>query len=412
MKALTFDTRPVRWTLCKMAGWISPRAFWSPLSGLRLADVPRPELPNGKWVRLRTILGGICGTDLAAIFQRNHPATLLRVMTRFPVVLGHENVAVIDEVGKDVQGWRRGQRVVVEPSLSCRVRGFDPPCRPCREGCFALCERVTDGPLPPGLMIGWNNFTGGSWSEEFVAHESQLHAVPDSMTDDEAVLVDPMAGALHAVLRRIPGGEENVLIQGSGILAIGVAACIRAMGSKAKLTAVVRHDHQAKLIGQAGVNEIIRTSREDSHAQRYDAVARAVGGKRIASLFGNQAFIGGYDVVYDCIGTGRSLTDAMKFTRARGTTVAVGTSGIGTYDTTPLWMKELNLIGCNGRQFEIHNGQNLHTYEIVFDLVTRGLLDLNGLLTHTFAIHEYRQALAMVSAPGRSGIIKAAFKPT
>ncbi|MGB9626426.1 MAG: alcohol dehydrogenase catalytic domain-containing protein, partial [Phycisphaerae bacterium] len=230
MKALTFDIHRIRWPLCKAAGWLTPRAFWSPLSGLRLRDVPTPPIwtargkpggPDGRWVRLRTILGGICGTDIAAVFQRTHPANILRVMTRFPVTLGHENVSVIEEVGEAVSDWRPGRRVVVEPSLSCAVRGIRPPCGPCREGCFTLCERFLDPGecgLPPGMMIGWNSFTGGSWSREFVAHASQLYAVPDFLSDEEAAVVDPIASAVHAVLRRRPADDEQVLVIGGGII--------------------------------------------------------------------------------------------------------------------------------------------------------------------------------------------------
>ncbi len=424
MKALTFDTNRVRWPICKVAGWISPRAFWSPLSGLRLRDVPpsplwtargRPGGPDGRWVRLRTILGGVCGTDIAAVFQRTHPANILRVMTRFPVVLGHENVAVVEEVGEAVSGWRPGQRVVVEPSLSCVVRGIQPVCRPCSEGTFTLCERFLDpGPsnLPPGMMIGWNSFTGGSWSSGFVAHDSQLHAVPDGLSDEEAVVVDPVASSLHAVLRRVPGNDERVLIVGAGIIGLGVAKAIRAVGSRARVTALVRHAHQAAWMRSAGADETIITPRRDSHARRYDAVATAIGGRRIPSMFGNQAFIGGYDVTYDCIGTGRSLTDSMKFTRARGAVVLAGTSQIAVVDTTPLWLTELNVIGCNGRQFERHDGGVRHTYEVVFDLIARGRLSLGGLLTHTFALEDYREAFEMLARRGRSAVIKLAFRPS
>lgn len=423
MKALTFDIRRIRWPFCKAAGWLTPRAFWSRLSGLRLREVPTPTLwtvrgraggPDGRWVRLRTILGGVCGTDIAAVFQRTHPASILRVMTRFPVVLGHENVAVIEEVGEGATEWRVGQRVIVEPSLSCVVRGIDPPCVPCAAGRFTLCERFLDpgpGNLPPGMMIGWNSFTGGSWSREFLAHASQLHAVPDGVSDEEAIVVDPVASAVHAVLRRLPENGEHVLVVGGGIVGIGVAKAIRALGSVAKVTALVRHGHQAEWMRAAGADEAIVSPRGDSAAERYDAVASAVGGRRLASMFGNQAFIGGYDLTYDCIGTGQSLTDAMKFTRARGQVVLVGTSQIAVVDTTPLWLTELSLIGCNGRQMESYGGRRMHTYDVVLDLQKGGRLSLQGLLTHTFRLCDYRSAFAALVTRGRSGVIKIAFRP-
>ena len=167
-----------------------------------------PALPGPRWVRLRTILGGICGTDFSSIMQRGHPASILQAFSSLPAMLGHENVSVVDEVGPQVTGWRPGDRVVVEPSLSCVPRGIEPVCRHCAAGRFTLCDNFRTGPLPVGSMIGWNCFTGGSWGPYFVAHESQLYRVPDEIDDETAVLVDPIAGALHAVLRRKPADRR------------------------------------------------------------------------------------------------------------------------------------------------------------------------------------------------------------
>ncbi len=410
MKALVYHARPVRWTVCKLAGMVSPSAFWSRLSGLSLREVAVPALPSPKWVRLQSILGGICGTDVAAIMQRNHPASILQVFSSFPAVLGHENVALVDEVGSGVTGWQRGDRVVVEPSLSCVPRGIEPVCPQCAAGRFTLCSNFRTGPLPVGSMIGWNIFTGGSWAPFFVAHESQLYRVPDSIGDDEAVLTDPIAGALHAVLRKMPADDSNVLILGAGIIGMGVAASIRALGGRCRLYAVVRHEQQREMMQRYGVDECIHVSRSDGQRARYRKVADRVGGQVIPSRFGHQAFIGGFDVVYDCVGSGQSLTDAMKFARSGGTVVEVGTSQIALVDTAPLWWDELNLIGANGRSMEQYNGQRLHTYEIVFDLIQLGKLKLRGLLTHRFRVDQYRQALAAVVDRRQSGAIKVAFE--
>ena len=128
-------------------------------------------------------------------------------------------------------------------------------------------------------------------------------------------------------------------------------------------------------------------------------------------MFGNRGLLGGFDVVYDCVGTGESLGDAMKFTRPRGTVVAAGTSQITVVDTTPLWLSELNLIGCFGRQIETYDDRPCHTYEVVFDLIRQGKLDLTGLLTHRFRLADYKQALLMHAARAQHGLIKAAFVP-
>ena len=411
MTALVYRVHPVRWALCKAAGWVTPAAFWSALSGLRLARVPVPALPTERWVRLRPRLGGICGTDLSAIMQRHHPASILQVFSSFPAVLGHENVAVVDEVGAGVTRWRPGDRVVVESTLSCIPRGIEPVCPRCAAGRFTLCESFRAGPLPPGSMIGWNSFTGGTWSPYFVAHESQLYRVPDEIDDEIAVLTDPIAGALHAVLKRPPAEDETVLILGAGLLGMGVAASIRALGHRCRILALGRHARQAELMQRFGVDETITVRRSDSQSRRYGQVARCVGGTVLPSMFGHQAFIGGVDLVYDCVGSGQSLTDAMKYARAGGTVVEVGTSQIALVDTAPLWFDELEVIGTNGRAIERYDGRSVHTYEIVVELIRQNKLDLTGLLTHRFRIDQYRQAFAALIDRGRTGAIKVAFVP-
>lgn len=411
MDALVYDMGPARWIATKAAGWITPAAYGWRLSGLRLRRVPIPALPSPEWVRLRPILGGICGTDLAAITLRPHPASILQVFSSLPAVLGHENVSIVEEVGPAVTRWRPGDRVVVEPTLSCVPRGIHPPCPQCTAGRFTLCDNFREGPLPPGSMIGWNSFTGGSWASYFVAHESQLYAVPAEMDDEEAVLVDPMAGALHAVFRHRPADDQTALILGAGLLGMGVAAGIRALGGRCRLTAIVRHERQRELMQQFGVSEAVRVGPGDSKAIRYGRVAERIGGKVFPGRFGNQAFIGGFDVVYDCVGTGESLSDAMKYARAGGTVIEVGTSQIAMVDTTPLWFHEVNLIGANGRALERYDGRRMHTYEIIFELVKQRRLDLVGLLTHRFRIEDYRTAVATLLRRGQSGAIKVAFEP-
>lgn len=411
MKALTFGDSALRWIGCKAMGTISNKAYGSRMSNLRLRDVAEPGLPNGRWVKLRTILGGICGTDLGIIFQRNHPGSMLRAFASFPMTLGHENVAVVEEVGDQVEGWSPGMRVIVDPSLSCAVREVDPPCASCLAGRNSLCEHFLDGGgLPPGAMIGLNNFTSGSWAPRFVAHQSQLHAVPDAIDDQAGVLIDPVACSLHGVLRRPPQKNERVLIQGGGIIGIGVAKSIRALGHDQQIDALVRYEYQAQRLRNAGANNALIIPRSATNTQRYEKVAQAVGAKRADGPFGNQILLGGYDLVYDCIGSGQSLTDAMKFTRAGGTVVALGTSGISLVETTPLWFSELQLVGVYGRQTEAIDGRRIHTYDLLMEWMASGRMQLDGLLTHTFPLTKYHQALALLSGRDKSNVIKVAFR--
>jgi threonine dehydrogenase-like Zn-dependent dehydrogenase len=411
MKALVYNLTPGRWIFRKAASFVSRHASFGPLSALRLRECPIPPLPGPDWVRLRTLLGGVCGTDLALLYQRNHPATFLQRFASFPAILGHENVACIDEIGPQVTGWEPGRRVCVEPAIGCIGRGVHPPCAQCAAGRPSLCEHRGDDHLPPRALIGLNTRTGGSWAEYFVAHQSQLHAVPDAIPDDTAVLVDPVASAAHAVLRRPPAPGESVLVNGSGIIALAIAACLRAAGHPNRVTLVTRQAYQAGLAARFWSVDPLVLPRDARHSDRYDAVARRAGAYRVPGRFGNQGLIGGFDLTYDCTGTGRGLTDAIKWTRSRGALVSVGTSGITLLDTTPIWFDELSVYGANGRQIEADNGRALHTYDLVFDWLLSGRLDLSGIPVARFPLADYRALFRRLASRDRFPIVKAAFEP-
>lgn len=412
MKGLVYRVSATSWALCKVAGVLSTRVFTGPLSKLRLCELPEPDLPGPEWVRLRTILGGVCGTDLALIFQRNHPNTILQQFAAFPAVLGHENVAIIDRVGTAVPDrWKQGMRVVADPALGCAGRGIRPPCSNCAAGRPSVCEAPGDDRFPPRALVGLNRITGGSWSDYFVVHHSQLHAVPDTVPDDHAVLIDPVASAAHAVFRRRPADGEHVAITGSGIVAFGVLSAIRALGHKNVVTLVVRNAAQAEIARRLGADRALLQPRSMPRVERYRGVAHDTRAERLDGRMGNQALLGGYDLTYDCTGTPMGLTFAMSWTRARGTLVAVGTTGISIIDSTPLWFDELNVIGANGRQIEDLDGRPVHTYEAVFEWITAGRLDLSPLAPRRFPLAEYRAAFDALTDRGASRVLKVAFDP-
>ena len=156
---------------------------------LRLVDTDPPDLPGPGWERIRPRLSGICGSDLATVDGRS--TRYFDPIVSFPFVPGHEVVADRDD----------GTRVVIEPVLGCVARGIDPPLRRVRtrRPRQLRAHRVRAPRARPAT--GFCCDTGGGWSTFMVAHESQLHAVPDEMSDEAAVMVEPTACAVHAVVR-------------------------------------------------------------------------------------------------------------------------------------------------------------------------------------------------------------------
>lgn len=419
MQALAYRISPVGWATCKWLRWFWRGCVLSRLAGLELREMDPPALPGDKWVRVRTVLGGICGTDLAILAQKQPPDSILQAFSSSPILLGHENVAVVEEVGAGVDRSWVGRRVCVEPTLCCAVRGIQPECKPCRHGEYGVCENfgadgIGSARLPAGTSIGYNSQTGGSFGECFVAHADRLVPVPEAMTDEQAVLTDPLACSLHAVLRAGIGERvRQVLVYGAGVLGLGVISALRATGFTGRIDALERAGYLKGLAEGFGADGYLQLG---EGLARHEEIARRTGATLHRVRFGNTMLTGGYDVIFDCVGSAGSIGECMKWTAARGTVVCVGTGHGGRVDLTPLWFRELSFVGAYGRQAEHWAGRRVDTYALVHELILAGRLKTEGLLTHTFPLGEYRQAFTVAMNKGVHRAVKVAFdfrtKPT
>ncbi len=411
MNALLYQVCPVGWAACLGLKRLWPGCLLSHLGGLSLREVPPPELPGRDWVRVRTLLGGICGTDVGILAQKQPPDSILQAYSSQPLMLGHENVAVVESAGPDVDASWVGRRVCVEPTLGCTARGIEPPCPRCAEGEFGACENFGASgagryALPAGTSIGFNNRTGGSFGERFVAHVSQLVAVPDGISDEQAVLTDPLACSLHAVLRADLSRAQRVLVYGAGVLGLGVIACLRAMGYAGTIDALDAAGYLEEMARRLGADEFMRPPA--AARARFDMIARRTGAKVHRVRFGNLMLSGGYDVIFECAGSASSLNDALKWVAGRGQVMLVGTGSGGRIDLTPLWFRELTVVGAYGRQLEHVLGGRVGTYQLVHQLMTQGKLPGEWLLTHRFPLGRYKAAFMTAMRKSAHRAIKVA----
>ena len=413
MKGVVYSLNPAGWVTCWWLKHFWPGCLYTALGGLSLRELPVPPLPGDDWVLCRTVLGGICGSDLGIIAQRQPPDSFLQSFATLPCVLGHENVAIVEAVGPAVDGGWLGKRVCVDPGLPCRVRGIDPPCPSCRAGRFGACESFAAGGegrygLPAGSCLGYCGPLGGSWGERFAAHVSQLVAAPEALTDRQAVLTDPLACGLHAVLRAETPEAGRVLVCGAGALGLSVVWALRAIGWSGRIDIAARYGHQGELAEAFGADAVLHLPRR--RRERFEAVAARVGGRVTRARFGTCMLSGGYDVVFECVGAPRTLEEAIKWTRAGGRTVMVGTGhGRGT-DLTAVWFGELTVIGASGRSDEQFRGRSIHTCRLVHELMLAGAADPTPLLTHTYRLADYKAALTAALDKGRHRSIKVAFE--
>ncbi len=400
MRTVYMELNPLRVLVTKALGRFWRGAYFAPFAPLFYREVPSPPLPGPRWVRVRNRLAGICGSDLHLVFIEGSlsvaPAALPGHARMY---LGHEVVGEVIEVGSEVTRVKVGDRVVLWAGGECINMELDPPCRHCAQGNWALCENASElkGPRP----------VGGGWSQEMVRHEGYLFPVPEDLTDEEAVLIEPAANGVRAALRGEPRPGDRVLIIGAGTLGLMVLQALRAAQPEVDITVSVLFPYQAEEACNRGADRAL------IQENLFEATAQLTGAKLYRGFRGNTMLLGGFDLIYDCVGNDQTLETALRCTRGGGRVVLVGVKlDRMKIDLTPVWYQEVDLRGFHAHGTEEWKGERMASYERVIRWMQEGKVRLQGMVTHRFPLHEYRQALRLASAwdKQRYRSIKVAFE--
>jgi threonine dehydrogenase-like Zn-dependent dehydrogenase len=376
---------------------------------MRLVEMDDPGFLRPDWVVTRPRLTGICGSDAKQVFMdwgnvggADNP---MKAFFSLPQVLGHEVVADVVALGPEAEGLEVGDRVVLNPWLSCGPRGVEPMCPACQIGDYSLCWSFAIGPIEPGIHIGTSKSGNGGYAELMPAHDSLLFKVPDEVPDDLAVFADPFAVSLHAVTRHPPPPGGKVMVYGAGALGTCATAILRALHPDVEVLVVARFEAQAELARKLGATVIGHTPA----LQVIEEAAAWSGGVLQASDGLPMAYPGGIDIVYDTVGKQETFEVGARVLKARGTIVKAGVHGPTFWEDTPLYFKELSFVGSNAFGFEEVDGVRRHGIEHYLELVRDGKVDLTGMLTHTFPLGDWRDAFGALATQDRSGAIKVAF---
>ena len=403
MEAIQYTKSIPRYLAMRYLGKRWRNLYTSSVSCVHLVDMPEPQLPTPEWVKVRTRLSGICGSDLAIITAKGSP--YFSPFTSTPFVLGHEIVGEVAETGAAVEGFRVGRRVVIEPVLSCSVRGISPPCHQCRNQRFANCENITKGDISAGVQTGYCRDTGGGWSQYVLAHQSQLHLVPDDISDEAAVLLEPFACALHGVLKFSPNRAATICVIGGGTIGLLTVAALRVLGHRNRIIIFAKYPHQQQLARELGADEVL-----SPNSGRYAAFCELTGATSHQPELGQQVLIGGVDVTFDCIGSSVAIDDAFRFTRAGGEVILVGMPGIPkNVDWTSIWYKQLKVEGAYTYGLETHNGEQVHTFTLGMRLLQKMKSHLRPLVSTLFPLRDYKRAIQTAMNTGKTATVKTAF---
>jgi len=367
------------------------------LTPLRLVTRDEPVGRRPGWARLRTRLSGICGSDLGAL--SGSTSLYFSALVSMPFVPGHEVVA---DLLDDCEDLPAGTRVVVDPVLTCAARGIEP-CDACAAGRTNQCERITVGHLRPGLQTGFCADTGGGWGQRFEAHRSQLHPVPDALPDEQAVLIEPIACAVHTALRARVPVNARVLVSGAGPVGLLTTLALRELTPVGEITVVAKHGHQRELALVCGASEVVRP------AEVLRRVRRATSAFQVEPEFGSPYLLGGVDVAVDAVGSRASVETALHATRAGGRVVLAGMPAPA--DFSAAWFRELEVTGSYASaQREEHAGGR-GAFDLARELAGGEAVQALARGVVRYPLHRWREALDHAGGAGGLGTVKVAFDP-
>ncbi|WP_394827707.1 zinc-binding dehydrogenase [Pendulispora albinea] len=409
MKALTFDFHFPRLAFARTLGSITANGYLSPLGPLRLSEVPDARILGDRWVVVETKSCGICGSDVKEVFMDGALDNPLTAVISFPHVMGHEHVGVVAEVGRAVTKVKVGDRVACSPWFSCAVRGL-PECDACQRGHMSLCESFSGSEakgdrFAPGMHAGTCRDISGGFAPWVPVHESACFPLPEPVPLTTAVLADPLAVALHAVLKSPPEPGETVLVYGCGGLGVLVVHMLARLFPRTRIVAADPRPHARALAEELGASATFA----GRGAELIEAIAKATDAPVRRPKFALPWLHKGVDRVYDTVGSAQTLETAVRAIKPMGALVLVGVATPARFEWTPLYFKELQILGSSGYGMETLFGRRAHAFEHVFELLARGDLDPAGVVTHRFPLEGYKEAFLTARSKGTAPSIKVVF---
>lgn len=416
MRAILAEVSTTRYLYTQMAQKV-PRgagksAGWGPGGILRLIeDEPTPELPDAPgWVRLRPELSLICGSDVGLA----HAKLSLILSAFYPEtqqIPGHEFVAVVEEAGPGVTTVHPGDRVAVDVVISCVHRGFDPVCRSCAAGKPNVCERF-DLPGVSGcaaVTLGFSRKTGGGMSQQVVAHESQLFKIGD-LPSTRAALTEPASIGLHAALHWSGAGERAVVI-GPGAIGLLTTAALRRLHPDLHIDVVSPGEFGSQWARNVGADRILPAD----PASAIETLATEDGGRLLhPTTLPGQPVVPileqGVDLVVDCVGTPATIDMALRMLRPTGLLVLAGAAAEQPMNWSLVWKREITVQGTTDAGPE-PKLDGRRTQQQVLEWLADPTYPVDGLVTHTYAMDEWKQAFATASAGPAAQSIRTGIRP-
>ncbi len=312
-------------------------------------DVPVPEPGRGDvLIRMQRI--GVCGSDIH-VWHGKH------ALTPYPVVQGHEVSGTIEKIGAGVKGFAAGDPVTLQPQVTCGT------CYPCRHGAYHICDSLK--------VMGFQ--TTGAGSEYFAVDASKVLKLPRGMSLDFGAMVEPAAVAVHAISRFGDVKGKKVLVLGAGPIGNLVAQTARGLGASGVLITDVS-DFRLGKARECGIEGRVNVSGADLAA----AVRQHLGEDKA-------------DVIFECVGAGQTIAQAVATARKGTDIIVVGVFGSpAPVDLGTVQDRELRLIGTLMYKEP--------DWKVAIDLIKAGKINLAPLITDRFSFADYVKAYQYIDA--------------
>jgi L-iditol 2-dehydrogenase len=329
-----------------------------------ICDIAEPKMENDRDVLLKVLASGVCGSDIHIYTE----GKIGGIEAELPMIIGHECCADVEKVGNAVAKVKPGDRVAIEPAVSCGQ------CDQCLKGRQNLCENIRFLSLPGELE--------GCLREYMVMPETNVIPLPDELTPEDGVVLEPLSVCAHAVNLAGTKPGDSVAILGSGpigLLTLQVANVSGAVLSFA--TDIVRE--RAEMAARLGATYSFNRNETDV----VQEILEVTDGR-------------GVDVVFECAGEQDTINQGLDILRPGGRFVLIGIpAGAPQYsfDTDILRRKELSIVFVR---------RQVHCLETAINLVKAGRVDVRTPVTHCFPLEKTNDAYELVSTY-KDGVVKA-----
>lgn len=313
---------------------------------LVIEERPMPAIQAPTDVLIKVIAAGICGSDVHIYHGSSSVAT-------YPRVIGHEIAGEIIALGTGVSGFAVGDRVVMDPVISCGN------CYQCRTGRRNVCGK---------LKVRSVHVDGG-YQEYIVIPQEGIYKIPHQLTWEEAVMIEPFTIAEQVCSRAGITADDVVFIMGAGPVGLSILKMARLYGATCYISDIM--ETRLALAQQYGASQVINAAKTDVQA----TILQLTGGN-------------GATVVIDAVCSTRSFEQTLGYVCAAGRVITLG------FSKEP---SAINQLSITAREIDVR-GSRLHNNKFpkVIDCFASGKLQVKDMITHRFHFTQIHEALKLI----------------